>query len=197
MDYIMGLTGKDFVMVCSDTSAVSQIITIKHDEDKIVPVDSHKVMALAGEAGDRVQFSEYIIANLRLYVLRNGTGLSTKAFANFTRGELATALRKNPYATNLLLAGFDEGTGPSLYWLDHLATLCKTKYAGSGYRSNFVLSLFDQLWKKDLSEEEGLDMMLKGIEEVKRRLVIAPSNYVIKVVDKNGTRVVHKVTERS
>ncbi|GMH38391.1 hypothetical protein BSKO_06275 [Bryopsis sp. KO-2023] len=190
MDFLMGLKGKDFVMVCSDTSAIAQIINIKHDEDKIVPVDSHKVMALSGEAGDRVQFSEYIIANIRLYLLRNGTGLSTKAVANFTRGELATALRKSPYATNLLLAGYDKGAGASLYWMDHLATLLKTNYAGTGYGADFVLSYFDQHWKKDISEEDALKLMIAGVEEVKARLVIAPSNYVIKVVDKDGTRVV-------
>jgi hypothetical protein len=32
-----------------------------------------------------------------------------------------------------------------------------------------------------------------GIEEVKNRLVVAPPKYVIKVVDKNGTRVVAHV----
>jgi 20S proteasome alpha/beta subunit len=48
----------------------------------------------AGEPGDRVQFSEYIIANLRLYTLRNEIDLSTKGAANFTRAELAKALRK-------------------------------------------------------------------------------------------------------
>ena len=86
--------GKDFVMLCSDTSAVHSIITIKQDEDKIVPVDSHKVFCIAGEAGDRVQFSDYIIANVKLYALRNATELSTKSVAHYARGELAAALRK-------------------------------------------------------------------------------------------------------
>lgn len=94
MDFFVGIRGKDFVMLCSDTSAVHSILTIKHDEDKILPVDDHKVFCVAGEAGDRVQFSEYIIANVKLYALRNSTELSTKAVAHFTRGELSTALRK-------------------------------------------------------------------------------------------------------
>ena len=93
-DYFMGIKGKEFVMVCSDTSAAHSIITIKHDEDKIVPIDDHKVFCLSGEAGDRVNFSEYIIANVKLNALRNGTKLSTKSVAHYTRGELATALRK-------------------------------------------------------------------------------------------------------
>ena len=48
----------------------------------------------AGEPGDRVHFSEFILANVRLYALRNDKKLSTHAVANFTRNELATALRK-------------------------------------------------------------------------------------------------------
>ncbi len=82
------------MLVCSDSRAVQSIISMKLDEDKLLPVDDHKIMAISGEAGDRVNFAEYIIANARLYALRNGMSLSTKAVANYTRGELATALRK-------------------------------------------------------------------------------------------------------
>lgn len=193
MDYLMGLKGKDFVMVCSDTTAVQQIITIKHDEDKLVPIDSHKIIATAGEPGDRVQFSEFIIANVRLYALRNDRELSTHAVAHFTRRELATALRKKPYQTNLLIAGYDEEAGPSLYWLDYLATMHKMNIGGTGYGSYFVLSLFDRLWRPDLSEAEALELMEKGIAEVKARLVVAPPSYIIKVIDKNGIREVKRI----
>lgn len=44
----MGIKGKDFVLVAGDTSATQQIITIKHDEDKLVPIDDHKLMCLSG-----------------------------------------------------------------------------------------------------------------------------------------------------
>jgi len=85
MDFHVGIRGKDFVMVCADTSSVHSIIALKHDEDKIIPVDSKKLFCVAGEAGDRVNFSEYIIANVKLYALRNAAELSTKAVANYTR----------------------------------------------------------------------------------------------------------------
>ena len=67
MDFTMGLRGADFVLLCSDTSAVNQIIAIKDDEEKFVEVDKHKLFALSGTPGDRVQFSEFIIANIKLY----------------------------------------------------------------------------------------------------------------------------------
>lgn len=162
MDFLAGIRGPDFVMVCSDTSAVQSIVTMKQDEDKIVPIDSHKVFAISGEAGDRVNFTEYITANVRLYAYRNGVDLTTKAVANFTRNELATALRKSPYQTNLLIAGYDEHSGPSLYWCDYLATMHHQNICGTGYGAYFVLSLFDKLWTKDVTEAQALDMMKKG-----------------------------------
>ena len=48
MDFLFGIKGKDFVMVCSDTCASQQIITIKHDEDKLVPIDAHKLICISG-----------------------------------------------------------------------------------------------------------------------------------------------------
>lgn len=48
MDFFMGLKGKDFVVLCSDTVASNSIIRMKADEDKLVKVDDHKMFALAG-----------------------------------------------------------------------------------------------------------------------------------------------------
>ena len=58
------------------------------------PLSRLSALRVAGEPGDRVQFSEFIVANVRLYALRNDFPLSTPAVANFTRCELAEALRK-------------------------------------------------------------------------------------------------------
>lgn len=133
MDFLMGIQGPDFVVMCADTSAINQIITLKDSEDKLVPASSHKLIGLSGEAGDRVYFTQYIISNSKLYELRNGIELSTKALANFTRNELAISLRKSPYMANLLIGGYSEKDGAELYWLDYLSTLHKTKYSGTGY----------------------------------------------------------------
>jgi hypothetical protein len=56
--------------------------------------------------------------------------------------------------------------------------------------SYFTLSLFDKLWHPDLTEAEALSMMEKGIEEVRRRLVVAAPKFLVKVVDKDGVRTV-------
>lgn len=40
---------------------------------------------------------------------------------------------QSPYQCNLLVAGFDEGPGASLYWVDYLATLHRVNTGGTGY----------------------------------------------------------------
>ena len=67
---------------------------IPQDRDKGIDSRDLIVRCCPGEPGDRVHFSEFILANTRLYALRNDKTLSTRAVANFTRSELATALRK-------------------------------------------------------------------------------------------------------
>lgn len=132
MECVFGLVGNGFSIVAADTSAVHSILVHKSNEDKIMFLDSHKLIAASGEPGDRsqpfcslhfsvqfcifvlcsfgflflfffvifkllgnrVQFTEYIQKNVALYQFRNGIPLTTAAAANFTRNELATALRK-------------------------------------------------------------------------------------------------------
>nr|VDC75685.1 unnamed protein product [Brassica rapa] len=207
MECVFGLVGNGFAIVAADTSAVHSILVHKNNEDKIMALDSHKLIAASGEPGDRVQFTEYVQKNVSLYQFRNGIPLTTAAAANFTRGELATALRKvidslgfcltllilfcfvyNPYSVNILMAGYDKEAGASLYYIDYIATLHKVDKGAFGYGSYFSLSTMDRHFRSDMSVEEAIDLVDKCILEIRSRLVIAPPNFVIKIVDKDGAR---------
>ncbi|XP_059632487.1 proteasome subunit beta type-2-A-like [Cornus florida] len=188
MECVFGLVGKGFALVVADSSAVHSILVHKTNEDKIMRLDSHKLMGASGEAGDRVQFTEYIQKNVALYQFRNGIPLTTAAAANFTRGELAVALRKNPYSVNIILAGYDKETGPSLYYMDYIASLHKVDKAAFGYGSYFSLATLDRHYRSDMTVEEAVDLVDKIILEIRSRLVVAPPNFVIKIVDQDGAR---------
>ncbi|KAH0863045.1 hypothetical protein HID58_080256 [Brassica napus] len=203
MECVFGLVGNGFAIVAADTSAVHSILVHKNNEDKIMVLDSHKLIAASGEPGDRVQFTEYVQKNVSLYQFRNGIPLTTAAAANFTRGELATALRKvtsfptlsyelrgvrNPYSVNILMAGYDKEAGASLYYIDYIATLHKVDKGAFGYGSYFSLSTMDRHYRSDMSVEEAIELVDKCILEIRSRLVIAPPNFVIKIVDKDGAR---------
>lgn len=66
---------------------------MKHGEDKSRQLNKHNLMIFSGEAGDSVQFAEYVQKNIQLYGIKNGVPLATKAISHFVRRELADALR--------------------------------------------------------------------------------------------------------
>mmetsp|Transcript_15200 Transcript_15200/g.22868 ORF Transcript_15200/g.22868 Transcript_15200/m.22868 type:complete len:193 (-) Transcript_15200:120-698(-) len=190
MDSCFGLVGDGFAILAADASAGRSILVFKHDVDKIMELDSHKLLVGSGTPADTVNFNEFIQKNMKLYELNNDLQLTTHAAANFTRGELAKALRKGPYQTNLLLAGHDSQNGVSLYFIDYLASLAKVNFGAQGYASNFVLSVFDREWREGMTLEEGLEVIKKCIHELHTRFLISQPVFVVKVVDSEGTRTV-------
>mmetsp|Transcript_777 Transcript_777/g.1634 ORF Transcript_777/g.1634 Transcript_777/m.1634 type:complete len:195 (-) Transcript_777:295-879(-) len=188
-DTVFAIQGADFVLMGADTSANQSIIRMKIGEDKMLEASSHMIMGATGDGGDRVQFTEFVQANMQLYKYRNGIALSTHAAANFIRGELATALRKGPYNCNLLVAGYDNDK-PSLYYIDYLSCLHKMHCSGHGYGAIFMYSLFDKWWKPNMTLDEAKELAKMCLAEVKARLVVAPPEFKFKVVDKDGVRVV-------
>ncbi|KAI9658855.1 MAG: Proteasome subunit beta type-4 [Alyxoria varia] len=106
MDILIGLTGKDFCIIAASKAANRGPTILKATDDKTQQLSDHCTMAYSGEAGDTVQFAEFIQANISLYTTRNSHTLQPPAIASFTRNELARALRsRNPYTVNLLLGG--------------------------------------------------------------------------------------------
>lgn len=71
--------------------------------------------------------------------------------------------------------------------------LTQAQFSMCNSGSYFTLSLFDKMWHPNLTQDEAVVMLEKGIEEVRKRLVVAPPHYLIKVIDKDGIREVKKV----
>nr|GMD75622.1 proteasome subunit beta type-2-A [Ipomoea batatas] len=186
------MVGNGFALVVADTSAVHSILVHKSNEDKIMILDSHKLMGASGEAGDRVQFTEYIQKNVALYQFPQRHSFDDRRCREFHQRRACYCLAKNPfpnpYSVNILLAGYDKQTGPSLYYIDYIASLHKVDKGAFGYGSYFSLAMMDRHYRKDMSLEEAIDLADKCIMEIRSRLVIAPPNFVIKIVDQNGAR---------
>ena len=62
MECVFGLVGNGFTIVVADTSAVHSILVHKSNEDKIMVLDSHKLIAASGEPGDRSQSYSFLLS---------------------------------------------------------------------------------------------------------------------------------------
>lgn len=68
------------VKICTDTFDIS-------DYDKMFKLNDNLLMLVTGEAGDTVQFAEYIGKNIQLYKMRNGKknfSLKVNKYVKFT-----------------------------------------------------------------------------------------------------------------
>mmetsp|Transcript_1133 Transcript_1133/g.2370 ORF Transcript_1133/g.2370 Transcript_1133/m.2370 type:complete len:203 (-) Transcript_1133:160-768(-) len=193
MDTVFGVSYNGGVVLATDQVNARSILMYQQNLDKIAELSSHSAMGVSGPNSDLVNFSEYVSKNLQLYELSNdGMKLSTHAQANYCRGELAKALRKGPFQVNIILGGYDEKTptGGSLYVMDYMGSCVKANYGAQGYASNFCLSIMDRDWDEGLTEDQAVKIVEKCIKELGMRFLINQSNFILKVVDKEGVRTV-------
>jgi len=194
MEVLLGITGKDFTLVAASNAAMRGVTILKTEDDKTRSLNRHTLMAYVGEAGDTVQFAEYIQANVQLYGMRNDSNwqLSPSAVASFIRRELAKSLRsRNPYHVNLLVGGFDTTTKtPHLYWLDYLASQAAVPYAAHGYAQYYCLSILDKHHHPDISLERGIELMRMCHAELQKRLPIDFKGLTVKAVTEKGVQII-------
>ena len=191
MDIILGIKVSDGTLIATSKAATRGISILKDTDDKTRHLNAHNLIAYTGEAGDTVQFAEYVQANIQLYSMReNDIELSPKATASFVRNQLASSLRsRKPYQVNCLIGGYDvKKNEPSLNWIDYLGTQVELPYGAHGYAAFYTTSLLDKHYRKDMTVEDGLKLMDMCVKELQTRMPIDFKGVYIKVVDKDGIR---------
>lgn len=68
--------------------------------------------------------------------------------------------------------------------------------AAMGYAGFFVNSTLDAHWKQSLTETEGLELLEMCFAEIQKRFMISMPDFIIKVVDKNGIRVLDRLNRQ-
>ncbi|BFF94347.1 probable proteasome subunit beta type-2 [Drosophila madeirensis] len=198
METLLGIKGKDFVMLAADTTHARSIIVMKEDQNKIHKVSDNLLISTTGESGDTEQFTEFISKNIALYKMRNGYDLSPRAAAHFTRKNLADYLRsRTPYQVFMFVAGYDETEGAELAFIDYLANAKSLNHAGHGYGAMFCSSIYDRYWHPNITQDEAYDIFKKCIVEIQKRLVVNLKNFNVSVVDKNGVRNLEPISAQS
>jgi hypothetical protein len=132
----LGICGPDWVIVAADSSVSTSIVCVGDEFDRIIEIDSPNIVSMVGE---------YIQGNVALCKSRNSVELSTNGISHFLRTVLANnaplALRGEP-------APRGTDGAPALFYQDRHAV----RRAGG---TACFLSIFDKLYRKDLTFEGG------------------------------------------
>lgn len=156
------------------------------------------MLGIVGEAGDTVQFAEYIAKNIALYKMRNSYELGPKAAAHFTRKTLAQYLRsRTPYNVNMFVAGYDETEGAELHFIDYLGSARSVKYGNHGYGGLFCASIFDRYHHENITQEEAYSIMQMCVKEIYKRLIINLPHFKVAIIDKDGFKYLDDISVKN
>lgn len=81
-------------------------------------------------------------------------------------------------------------SSPALFWLDYLGTLVEVPYGVHGYAAHFTMGTLDRYHRPDMNVEEGLDLLRRCINELKKRFIVDLSTWKVRVIDRQGIREV-------
>lgn len=174
---------------------------MKGEEEKFSQLNSSSLLAYSGEAGDTVNFAEYIQRNIQLYGIKNDKELGVSAAANWTRRSLADSLRsRHPYQVNVLVGGIEKdhlsqnpatSVSPKLYWIDYMAAMVELPFAVHGYASYFCTSLLDSHWREGMNQNEVLSLLNLCLNELKVRFIVNFPKLAIRVIRHDGVQVIN------
>jgi len=183
------LVGKDFALLVSDTLCSKSLVNQRTDIDKIIEIGNKKIVLISGDFGDISNFVDFIQKTVQLYTLKTGYSLSTHSVANFLKQELSQSFRKGGLNVNLIIAGYDEQIGISLFYLDYTGNLQRMNYCIQGYASLFISSTIERNFKYHLSIKDAIILIMKCIQILRKRFIVNHSNFLVKIVDKEGSRI--------
>ena len=90
-----------------------------------------------------------------------------------------------PYYVQLILGGYDD-TGGYVYSLDAAGGAIPDKYTAGGSGSPYVFGVLEDVYKEDITTNEGVDIAIRAITAATSRDSASGGKINIAVVSKEG-----------
>lgn len=179
----------DGVVLAADQKATMGHLVASKDTQKVFEVSPKICMTIAGSAGDGQAMARLLRAELTLYELQEKK-MTVKAGATLLSNILRGAYKSFiPEYVQLVLGGYDA-TGPQLFSVDAAGGLSpEDEYAFSGSGSVIALGILEDGYKKGMSTEEGVNLLLRCIKAARERDVFTGGKLMhVAVVTKDGIK---------
>lgn len=181
----VGLVGPSFVVLAADKRATSGYFIASKDVRKILEVDRHAAVTVAGTVGDAQQLVERLRAEARYYSTVVGEPMPIKSIA--TLASLILFSYRPLLAVEMLVGGVDS-EGPALYLVDLLGSTTLEKYAATGSGSPFAVSVLENEYRSDLSIDEAVKIAAKAVRTALSRDPGSGEGVDVAVISKEGIK---------
>lgn len=189
----VGIACKDGIVLCADKRVTSGYLIAYKKFEKIVIINETLAVTIAGSASDVQLLTKLLAAELRLKRMRTNREATVKEATNLLSGMVYANIRKMsmlPGISHFIIAGKDS-KGFSMYDVSPDGTMTEADdYTTTGSGSVMAYGVFETLYKKDMSIEEGIKLGIKAINAAVQRDIASGNGIDIVTITKEGIRKV-------
>ena len=186
----IGLVGKECIVLAADKRATAGNFIAHKKVDKIFPINDRMALTTAGVVSDIQLLIKLLKAELKLKSIRVEREPSVKEAANLLTNIIYSNVRKLsmiPGITHFLLGGMDKEL--KLYDLYADGSITEVDdFVASGSGSVIAYGTLEANYKKDLSEAEGVELAIKGVNAAMQRDSASGEGIDVYVINKSGVR---------
>src|SRR5512136_811486 len=180
----LGIVCKDGVVMATETRATMGNLIAHKETKKLYKIDEHLALATAGLVGDLQVLARYLNAEANLYRLKRESKIPVKSAATLM-SNILNQRKFYPYYVQLILGGFDN-SGGHVYSLDAAGGSIPDKYTSGGSGSPYVYGVLEDLYRDNLTINEGIDIAIRAVSAAKRRDSASGGLTNIAVINKDG-----------
>ncbi|HEV8359302.1 MAG TPA: archaeal proteasome endopeptidase complex subunit beta [Candidatus Thermoplasmatota archaeon] len=163
----LGLVCKNGVVMGTEMRATMGHLISHKTTQKLFRIDDHIGLTVAGLVGDAQILARWLQAEVELFKVKRTGDISLKA-ASTLMANILNSRKFYPFYVQLLIGGVDK-EGGHVYSLDAAGGSIPDKFTTTGSGSPFVYGVLEDLWKDDLTTDEGLDMGIRALTAAMKR----------------------------
>lgn len=180
----VGLRLRDSVVIAADKRA-SQGYFIAHKRvRKIVKIDDHIVMSIAGLVADAQILASQLQYLARKHRYEEGAPVPVRTLVSYL-GLLLNAYKYFPFEVQLIVGGYD--TEPRLYAVQWFGDYVEENYTVTGSGSPVAVGLIESRYSPGMSVDEAVKLALEAIRASTRRDVFSGEGVDVAVVRRDAT----------
>jgi len=184
----LGIVCKEGVVIATETRATMGHLIAHKATKKLYKIDEHLALATAGLVGDLQVLARYLSAEANLYRLKRDSKIPVESAATLM-SNIMNQRKFMPYYVQLILGGYDN-EGGHVYSLDAAGGAIPDKYTSGGSGSPYVFGVLEDLFREDLTLDEGIDIAIRAVGAAKRRDSASGGMTNIAVITKDGFKPV-------
>ncbi len=185
----MGIICKDGAILAAESKSTMGYLIASKESEKILQLEDHIAMTIAGASGDAESLARYMKAELKLFSIENQRKISVKGGATL----LANILQGSkfyPYYVQLIIAGYDS-SGARIFTLDPLGSVEEEKkFFSTGSGSPMALGVLEDAYRDGMTIDEASKLAMRAIKSaIERDIGSGGKAMDIAVITKDGVKI--------